>query len=526
MGLAALLLAASTLLSRLMGLVRDKVISWQFGATQEADMYFAAFVVPDCINYLLAGGFMSITIIPLLSRCFKDGQERAWPFFSCVFTWLTAASIVLTGISMIFAEELASVVAPGFSLEERCRLAFFMRIILPAQIFFLSGSCFMALLFLRKQFTIPALSPLVYNGTIILGGLLVPAVCSLASGQNYHEALSSVGMAGYCLGVPIGACIGAFLLPFLAARKGSLHLSPTFRHPLFKTFLLTALPLMLGQTVIMLDEQFLRIFGSMLSEGSVSLLNYARRLTQVPIGLVGQASAVASYPFLVDLLTKDETARFNETLQKAFRGGLVLIIPAASWMFANSFPIFTLIFQGGRFGETESLGASPLLQIMLLAVPLWMLYMVLVRAFYAYGDTITPALTGTIVTVLVVPIYYFISARTSTEAIAITSAASVSLYVLWLFCIWTKRHGNDATKGLLPTSSLVLLLSLPPAFCSYLVQSKLMAILPFSHVTNALLALSASGILFLLLFLPFALRFLPELRTYIIRIAKRCRRKA
>ncbi|MDR1658758.1 MAG: murein biosynthesis integral membrane protein MurJ, partial [Desulfovibrio sp.] len=82
MGAAALLLAGSAVLSRLMGLVRDKVISWQFGAGAEADMYFAAFVVPDCINYLLAGGFMSITIIPLLARRFQEDAPDAWRFFS------------------------------------------------------------------------------------------------------------------------------------------------------------------------------------------------------------------------------------------------------------------------------------------------------------------------------------------------------------------------------------------------------------------------------------------------------------
>ena len=82
MGLAALILAASAILSRLMGLIRDKVISWQFGAGNEADMYFAAFVVPDIINYLLAGGFMSITIIPILAACFRKNEEDAWQFFS------------------------------------------------------------------------------------------------------------------------------------------------------------------------------------------------------------------------------------------------------------------------------------------------------------------------------------------------------------------------------------------------------------------------------------------------------------
>ena len=96
MGAAALILAASTVLSRLMGLARDKIISWQFGAGGESDMYFAAFVVPDIINYLLAGGFMSITIIPLLTRRFQEDEADGWNFFSCVFCWMTAASTLLT----------------------------------------------------------------------------------------------------------------------------------------------------------------------------------------------------------------------------------------------------------------------------------------------------------------------------------------------------------------------------------------------------------------------------------------------
>ncbi|MBO4369556.1 MAG: murein biosynthesis integral membrane protein MurJ, partial [Desulfovibrio sp.] len=418
----------------------------------------------------------------------------------------------------IFAEPLASLVAPGFSSQDMKRLAFFMRIILPAQVFFLSGSCFTALLFLRKQFMVPALAPLIYNGAIILGGLLSPVLAAFFSKQSLTETTSQLGMTGYCLGVPIGAFLGAFLLPFLTARKGGISLSFRFHHPLMKAFLLTALPLMLGQTVIMLDEQFLRIFGSFLSEGSVSLLNYARRLTQVPIGLVGQAAAVASYPFLVDLLTKNETKQFEETLQKAFRAGLALIIPCACWMFANALPIFTLIFHGGRFGLSETLEACPLLQIMLCAVPFWMLYMILVRAFYAHQDTITPALTGTIVTILVLPIYYYLSARLSTKAIAWTSALSVTSYILWLFFIWKKRYGKGALSGLFRLGLKIFLLASPLAFFSFLIQKTLSELLPFHVIVTAFLSLSVSGILFLLFFIPLAYRFVPDSRALLLRI--------
>ena len=173
MGAAALILAASTILSRLMGLVRDKVISWQFGAGSEADMYFAAFVVPDIINHLLAGGIMAITIIPLLSRRFQEDEDDGWRFFSCIFCWMVVASLLVTGAGMLGAEELARITAPGFDAAQTARLAFFMRIILPAQVFFLCGACVTALLYMRRQFRVPALAPLIYNGCIIAGGLLL-----------------------------------------------------------------------------------------------------------------------------------------------------------------------------------------------------------------------------------------------------------------------------------------------------------------------------------------------------------------
>ena len=98
------------------------------------------------------------------------------------------------------------------------------------------------------------------------------------------------GMTGYCVGVTVGACLGAFLLPFRVAAAGGLRLSPVFRHPLLKRFLIMALPLMLGQTVIFLDEQFMRVFGSLVGDGAVSLLHYARRIMQVPVGLMGPVS--------------------------------------------------------------------------------------------------------------------------------------------------------------------------------------------------------------------------------------------
>lgn len=521
MGAAALLLAASTILSRLMGLVRDKVISWQFGAGSEADMYFAAFVVPDIINGLLAGGIMSITMIPLLSRRFAEDEDDAWRFFSCVFSWMSLAAVIVTGAGMLGAHALARLTAPGFDEARLARLTFFMRLILPAQIFFLCGSCMSALLFLRRQFRVPALTPLIYNGCIILGGLSLPW-CARRLGLPPQWEFD--GMSGYCVGVTAGAALGAFWLPWRVARGGGLRLEWRLRHPLFLKFLLTALPLMLGQTIILLDEQFLRVFGSQIADGSVSLLNYARRITQVPVGLMGQAAAVASYPFLVALVTSGERERFDATLSTALRAGVGLIIPCALWLALAAGPVLTLIFQGGRFGPAETLACTPLLQIMLAATPFWIIYMVLVRAFYANGDTVTPAVTGTLMTVLVIPCYKFGAVPHGAWAVSAVSSLSVSAYVVWLMGIWRRRMGGGAFAGLGGQALRVLLCSVLAALPAWWAQS-----LPWADwltaltgsrpgpILHALCVLAASGSLFALTFGLLSLRLAPDVLAPLLR---------
>ncbi|MEG2173419.1 MAG: murein biosynthesis integral membrane protein MurJ [Desulfovibrionaceae bacterium] len=502
MGLAALIMGGSIVLSRFMGLLRDKVISWQFGASGEADLYFAAFVVPDFINYLLAGGYVSITLIPLLARRFEEDAEDAWRFFSAVFWWALLVSTLLTALAWWQAPQLSAWVAPGFSPEQLHRLAYFLRIILPAQVFFLAGACFSALLFLRRQFYIPALTPLLYNGMIIAGGLLMP----LLGGAQ--------GMEGFCWGVTVGAAVGAFALPWWAAASGgALRIFPVLRHPLMRRFLCIALPLMLGQSVVMLNEQFMRIFGSLVGDGAVSLLSYARRISQVPVGMVGQAAAVASYPFLAALVAQGATARFGQTLSTALNTSLSLCIPLSAWMIAMATPTMCLIFYGGNFGMAETLASAPLLQIMMLAVPLWVVQMLLGRAFYAQGDTLTPALVGTAMTIVSIPAFLLVK---TAYGIALITSLGVAAYVGALVVLWLRRQGRGAFVGLQHTLVWSLgcstLAAVPAAYAAQ--YSMTLALLP---VLAALLALAVGGLLFAAIYVPLIYWRAPTLLEPIIR---------
>ncbi len=539
MGFAALIMSISILISRFMGLLRDKVISWQYGATGEADLYFAAFVVPDFINYLLAGGYVSITLMPLLSRCFDEDEDTAWRFFSAVFWWALLAVSTLTLVAWIWAAPLAKWVAPGFSAEQSARLTLFLRIILPAQIFFVSGACFSALLFLRKQFVVPALTPLIYNGAIILCGLAVPML-GIAD-----------GMVGFCIGVSLGAAVGAFALPYWAIlhpasqsakqnapqdqaplpswQQGGLRLYPLrkeyLRHPLLRSFLFMALPLMLGQSVVMLNEQFMRIFGSMAGEGAVSLLSYARRMSQVPVGMVGQAIAVASYPFLATLAAKKDFTAFNSTLRSAMLGSTSVLIPISAWMIAAAVPCMGFIFEGGDFNKANTLASAPLLQIMMLMVPMWGVQMVLGRAFYALGDTLTPALSGTLITLVSLPIFYY-SLRWEALGIALVSFWGVVAYIVIIMYIWKKRQGMQAFEGLGTMFLFGLFLSFISGLVAwYVSESILRCTTHLPSVWPYVLALAGSLLAFVLCYGALTWKICPSLvQPLVVYVQRRLKR--
>ncbi len=509
MGWAALILGGSVLLSRFMGLARDKVISYYFGATVESDIYFAAFVIPDFINYLLAGGYFSITLIPLLAEKFHEDETDGWRFFSTVLFWVGTAVTAVTAAAFYWAPQLARWAAPGLDPQASARLATFLRIIVPAQIFFLLGTCFSAILYLRKQFHVPALSPLIYNLLIIAGGIW----------------MRRSGMIGFCWGVLAGAFFGNFFLPFWAVWKGGgLRLSWSFHHPFLKRFLWLALPLMVGQSVVVLDEQFLRIFGSLAGPGAISWLNYARRIMFVPVGVVAQAAGVASYPFLAQLHAGGEHHRFTRTLNTALRNTLAVLIPVSAWMAVAAAPTITLIFQQGHFTFHDTRETAWALRLFLAGVFCWGFQQILGRGYYARQDTLTPAVIGTLTTLAAVPLYYFGVRWFGARGVASASVTSLILYTAALGSWWAHRFGKDAFSGLGSTAwrtAGVTLLALGPAAAGIVLGEKW---IPSRIHLQALAQIILSGFFFCIAFAVVGRYFLRDLWEPIL--ASRMKRRS
>ncbi len=426
-GRAAALMIASVFLSRILGYARDAVIAYQHGATPETDAYFAAFTIPDFLNYLLAGGSLSITFIPIFARYLAEGREDdGYRSFSAIATAMGIAMLFFVVLGEFLAERLIPLIAPGFPPEQVGIAARLTRIVLPAQVFFYFGGLLMAVQYARNRFLIPALAPLVYNAGIIAGGL--------ALGNAY-------GMDGFAWGVLGGSFVGNFVIQVYGARKAGLRFAPRIdlSDPGLREFVRLSIPIMLGFSLVVVDEWMIRIFGSFLIAGAITWLNNARRLMQVPIGIFGQASGVASYPFLAALAARGAKDEMWDTLSVTLRWVFFVSCAAAAAVSVLSREVVLIVFKRGAFTIEDTLMTASALAIFAVAIPLWCAQAIVSRGFFALRDTWTPTIVGTGAFLLALPAYYFLAQTMGVAGLALASTAGIFVYAAVLYAILMRR---------------------------------------------------------------------------------------
>jgi putative peptidoglycan lipid II flippase len=318
-------------------------------------------------------------------------------------------------------------------------------------------------------------------------------------------------MEGFCWGVLAGAFLGSLALPVLAVRQGGLNFRASLCHPVMKTVLILALPLMLGQSIVALDEQLVRIFGSLTGEGGVSLLNYARRIMLVPVGVVAQAAGLASYPFLAALAASNDREAFDSTLNKAVSNTLLVALPLSLWMLVAAEPIMRLIFQQGSFTSEDAAASGLLLAIMLSGVAFWVVQQLIGRAFYACQDTLTPALAGSIATLLALPLYWAGARLFGAPGVAAAGTLGVVLYTVFLSRVWKRKHGPAGLRGLVRQAGAALLFCLPACAAAWGTGVLAGRFFAADSLWGAIVRITAGGLAFGAMYLGLTYRFSPAL---------------
>jgi putative peptidoglycan lipid II flippase len=430
---ATLILMVAVMLSRILGFLREAYIAWAFGATSLTDAYNAGFTIPDWLNYLVAGGTASITFVSIYTRFLSEKKEaEAQKTFSVIITVMTAVLTVGIIAAEIYAPQLNGLMFNKFSPEKLALCVHLTRILLPAQLFFYVGGVVSAVLLSRRLFLLPAMGPVFYNLAIILGGVLFSR---------------RFGIAALAYGAAVGSFVGVFLINAIgAARVGvGYRISFNVRNPVFLEWVKLSVPLMLGVSLVTADDWILRYFAAG-STGDITRLNYAKRLFQVPISVLGQAAGQASLPFFAKLFGEKRLTEFADTVNGSVYRVSAVSLLVSSFMMSAALPLIDLVYRRGHFTFGDSRETALYFFWFSISLALWSAQGLYARAFYAAGNTLTPMVATTIITVASIAVYSWFFHTFSTVGLAMASDLGILANTLSVAILLHRRGLVSASR--------------------------------------------------------------------------------
>ncbi len=380
---AAGIVAAGFILSRLLGLVRSVAIANAFGTQPDLAAYFVAFRLPDLVFQLLAGGTVSAAFIPVFSRVsLERGDEGAWRLASSVLNLLSIATGVLALVAFVLAPHLVPLLAPGLGdgtgrQPELTALAVKLtRFMLLSPMFFGISGLMTGILNARQHFVAPALAPVFYNLSIIVGAVLL-------SGP--------LGVWGLAWGVVIGSALHLVVqvpVVFLLGMRwtGSLGV----RSRAVRDVMRLMGPRVIGLAATQANFLVLIFFASFISDAAISAINFAFLVMMMPVGVVGMAISTAAFPTLSRQAAAGQMGPLRESLASALRVILFLAVPASVGLVVLAQPAVRLLFQHGAFDAESTALVTEALTVFAIAIAAHSGIEILSRGFYALSDTKTP----------------------------------------------------------------------------------------------------------------------------------------
>lgn len=436
---AAGIVGISTLLSRILGLVRDLVTAYFFGAGLAADAFFVAFRLPNLLRRLLAEGALTVSFIPVFTEYLETKSRKQ--AFLMARSFLSVFIIVLAGVTIlgeIFAPQVVRVFAPGFYADpEKFELTVFLtRIVFPY--IFLVGLVTYATGVLNSlgRFAAPALAPVMLNlGMILcvffLAGRTNPPILALA------------------IGVILGGALQVLLqIPYLAREGGLLGLAFNFKHPAISRIGLLMAPAAVGAAVYQVSVFISTILASLLPQGSVSYLYYADRVVQFPLGIFAIAIGTAVLPSMSRQAVARDMDGLAQTLTYSLRLVFFITIPALIGLMVLAEPIVKLLFQHGRFTAGDAQAAAQAL--VAYCCGLWALsgVQIMVRVFYALQDTRTPVKAAVVSLTFNIVLAVILMWPYKHVGLALASAAGSILNFFLLVIILRRRLSGLSLKSI------------------------------------------------------------------------------
>ncbi|HEX7250037.1 MAG TPA: murein biosynthesis integral membrane protein MurJ [Burkholderiales bacterium] len=380
-----------TLVSRILGYVRDFVIARAFGAGLATDAFFVAFRIPNLLRRLFAEGAFSQAFVPVLSYYkARNSPEETRTLLDGTATLLFLALVIAAALGMALAPIVVYVSAPGFAADpQKFELTVAMLRITFPYIAFISLVALAAGIFNTwNRFSVPAITPTLLNLSFI--------VFALAFADRFEEPVFALAWAVFAG----GALQLAFQVPFLARMRLLPRWRLDFSHPGVRRILKLMLPAAFGVSISQVSLLINTIFASFLVSGSVSWLYYADRLMEFPAGVLGVALGTILLPSLSKYHADANPQEYSRLLDWGLRLTVLLAVPAAAALAVIALPLIAALFQYGRFTEGDAWATREALMAYSVGLVGMILVKILAPGFYARQDIVTPVKVG-ILTLLV-----------------------------------------------------------------------------------------------------------------------------
>lgn len=454
---AAGVLGGATILSRVMGMLRDMVVSRFFGAGMATDAFFAAFQIPNMLRRFFAEGALTSAFVPTFSAVHSRDEREAHQLADICFTLLIIVMAAVTAAGILFSPWIVGLMFPGFkAVPGKFELTVLLNRLMFPYIFFISlvALCMGILNTLRHFFT-PAISTVFLNIAMILAALFL---------RGFFE----VPVVALAAGVLIGGLLQLVLqLPVLWKAGFAPRLRFDFSHPEVRRIALLMLPATFGVGVYYLNITVSAILASLLPQGSVSYLYYAQRLFEFPQGIFTVSVAQAVLPSMSRQAAGGDMGGMKESLSFGLRLTLFITIPAMAGLMVCSTPVMSLIFMGGEFDYTVAVNSARALFYYSLGLSFVALTRVLAPAFYALKDTKTPVLTALAAFVINLCFSLLLMKPLAHGGLALATTISALANMLLLLWILRQRIGTFGGRAIMRTALVSLAASAPMAAAVY-----------------------------------------------------------
>jgi putative peptidoglycan lipid II flippase len=390
---SAVVVGASVMGSRLMGVVREQIFAFMFGTTMFADAFIAAFRIPNLLRDLFAEGALSTAFTTTFTKTWeKEGADSAWHLARLVLSALTLILGAICIVCIIFGPEVVDLTSSGWGAKQPETFALTVkmtRLLFPFILFVSLAAAVMGVLNSRHVFGIPASASTVFNIVSVVGGLIFAIVFTAVlrpTGFDWHHPqFGQEAIFGWCFGVLLGGLAQLGMqLPSLWQLGFRYKWQLDFKDSALRTVMILMVPSAIAGSAVQVNVLVNGQFASYIpGHGPVSWLYYAFRLVQLPIGIFGVAIATVTLPAVARQHALDDLKAFGKTVEEALRFGFYLTLPASVGLAVVAQPVIQLIYEHGTFTASSTYQTALALQAYTIGLAGYSGIKILVPCFYA-----------------------------------------------------------------------------------------------------------------------------------------------